>query len=77
MSYMVVDFHFTPFILLFRVQLVYVLWVYIYISIPFDWFLFFSSQYLTDLLTERQKLGPFIQVLPICSRLLNQGLVFF
>ncbi|KAJ4832531.1 hypothetical protein Tsubulata_000090 [Turnera subulata] len=32
-----------------------------------------DSQYLTELLAERQKLGPFMQVLPICSRLLNQG----
>ncbi|EXB57596.1 hypothetical protein L484_022703 [Morus notabilis] len=31
-----------------------------------------ESQYLTELLTERQKLGPFVQVLPICNRLLNQ-----
>ncbi|CAN0880040.1 KH domain-containing protein At2g38610 [Linum grandiflorum] len=31
-----------------------------------------SSQYLSDLLAEHQKLGPFMQVLPICSRLLNQ-----
>ncbi|KAI9116660.1 hypothetical protein K1719_012318 [Acacia pycnantha] len=30
------------------------------------------SQYLSELLAEHQKLGPFIQVLPICSRLLNQ-----
>ncbi|KAL0844524.1 hypothetical protein Bca101_017770 [Brassica carinata] len=31
-----------------------------------------SSQYLTELLAEHQKLTPFTQVLPICSRLLNQ-----
>ncbi|CAN0880043.1 KH domain-containing protein At2g38610 [Linum grandiflorum] len=31
-----------------------------------------DSQYLSDLLAEHQKLGPFMQVLPICSRLLNQ-----
>ncbi|XP_010449148.1 PREDICTED: tetrahydrocannabinolic acid synthase-like [Camelina sativa] len=31
-----------------------------------------SSQYLTELLVEHQKLIPFMQVLPICSRLLNQ-----
>ncbi|KAF8049452.1 hypothetical protein N665_2210s0011 [Sinapis alba] len=31
-----------------------------------------DSQYLTQLLAEHQKLGPFMQVLPICSRLLNQ-----
>ncbi|ESQ52530.1 hypothetical protein EUTSA_v10017040mg [Eutrema salsugineum] len=31
-----------------------------------------SSQYLTELLAEHQKLTPFLQVLPICSRLLNQ-----
>ncbi|KAK4370287.1 hypothetical protein RND71_009762 [Anisodus tanguticus] len=34
-----------------------------------------ESQYLTELLTERQKLGPFTQVLPICSRLLNQEIL--
>ncbi|KAF3588216.1 hypothetical protein F2Q69_00032172 [Brassica cretica] len=33
-----------------------------------------DSQYLSQLLAEHQKLGPFMQVLPICSRLLNQGL---
>ncbi|KAG4202118.1 hypothetical protein F383_20322 [Gossypium arboreum] len=31
-----------------------------------------ESQYLSELLAEHQKLGPFLQVLPICSRLLNQ-----
>ncbi|KAL1193787.1 KH domain-containing protein [Cardamine amara subsp. amara] len=31
-----------------------------------------DSQYLSQLLAEHQKLGPFMQVLPICSRLLNQ-----
>ncbi|KAL6508112.1 hypothetical protein OROGR_024307 [Orobanche gracilis] len=31
-----------------------------------------SNHYLSELLTEHQKLGPFMQVLPICSRLLNQ-----
>ncbi|KAK4720118.1 hypothetical protein R3W88_018456 [Solanum pinnatisectum] len=34
-----------------------------------------DSQYLTELLAERQKLGPFTQVLPICSRLLNQEIL--
>ncbi|MCD9645853.1 KH domain-containing, RNA-binding, signal transduction-associated protein 3 [Datura stramonium] len=34
-----------------------------------------ESQYLTELLAERQKLGPFTQVLPICSRLLNQEIL--
>ncbi|XP_078435313.1 RNA-binding KH domain-containing protein [Wolffia australiana] len=34
-----------------------------------------DSQYLTELLTEHQKLGPFVQVLPICSRLLNQEIM--
>lgn len=34
-----------------------------------------SARYLTELLSERQKLGPFVQVLPICSRLLNQEIV--
>lgn len=33
------------------------------------------SQYLKELLAEHQKLGPFVQVLPICSRLLNQEIV--
>jgi hypothetical protein len=32
---------------------------------------------LAELLAEHQKLGPFMQVLPICSRLLNQGEIFF
>ncbi|AAG51340.1 unknown protein; 28504-31237 [Arabidopsis thaliana] len=31
-----------------------------------------DSQYISQLLAEHQKLGPFMQVLPICSRLLNQ-----
>ncbi|KAJ6369330.1 hypothetical protein OIU78_001654 [Salix suchowensis] len=31
-----------------------------------------DSQYLSELLAEHQKLGPFMQILPICSRLLNQ-----
>ncbi|KAJ6696553.1 hypothetical protein OIU85_002950 [Salix viminalis] len=34
-----------------------------------------SGQYLTELLEEHQKLGPFMQVLPICSRLLNQEIL--
>lgn len=34
-----------------------------------------SSQYLSELLAEHQKLGPFMQVLPICSRLLNQEIL--
>ncbi|XP_057521059.1 KH domain-containing protein At3g08620 [Amaranthus tricolor] len=34
-----------------------------------------ESQYLTELLAEHQKLGPFMQVLPICSRLLNQEIL--
>ncbi|KAK9734198.1 hypothetical protein RND81_04G122100 [Saponaria officinalis] len=34
-----------------------------------------DSQYLTELLAEHQKLGPFLQVLPICSRLLNQEIL--
>ncbi|WVZ17378.1 hypothetical protein V8G54_010360 [Vigna mungo] len=37
---------------------------------------FFFSQYLTELLAEHQKLGPFMQALPICTRLLNQGFHF-
>ncbi|CAL5378008.1 unnamed protein product [Camellia sinensis] len=31
-------------------------------------------RYLKELLAERQKLGPFIQVIPVCGRLLNQGI---
>ncbi|KAL4388249.1 hypothetical protein GQ457_09G012500 [Hibiscus cannabinus] len=34
-----------------------------------------DSQYLSELLAEHQKLGPFLQVLPICSRLLNQEIL--
>uniref|UniRef100_A0A6V7QSB5 K Homology domain-containing protein n=1 Tax=Ananas comosus var. bracteatus TaxID=296719 RepID=A0A6V7QSB5_ANACO len=34
-----------------------------------------GSQYLAELLAEHQKLGPFMQVLPICSRLLNQEIM--
>ncbi|KAI5679826.1 hypothetical protein M9H77_01053 [Catharanthus roseus] len=34
-----------------------------------------DSQYLTELLAERQKLVPFMQVLPICTRLLNQEIL--
>lgn len=34
-----------------------------------------ESQYLTELLAERQKLGPFMQVLPVCSRLLDQEIL--
>ncbi|KAG5041862.1 hypothetical protein JHK87_005777 [Glycine soja] len=34
-----------------------------------------DSQYLTELLAEHQKLGPFMQALPICSRLLNQEIL--
>ncbi|KAL6619047.1 hypothetical protein ACP70R_034186 [Stipagrostis hirtigluma subsp. patula] len=34
-----------------------------------------GRQYLAELLQEHQKLGPFMQVLPICSRLLNQEIV--
>jgi hypothetical protein len=30
-------------------------------------------RYLSELLAERQNLGPFMQVFPNCSRLLNQG----
>ncbi|CAA3020152.1 KH domain-containing At3g08620-like isoform X1 [Olea europaea subsp. europaea] len=33
------------------------------------------SQHLTELLAERQKLQPFMQVLPICSRLLDQEIL--
>ncbi|XP_057457738.1 KH domain-containing protein At3g08620-like [Lotus japonicus] len=34
-----------------------------------------DSQYLSELLAERQKLGPFMQVLPTCNRLLNQEIL--
>ncbi|KAK1312122.1 KH domain-containing protein [Acorus calamus] len=34
-----------------------------------------ESQFLAELLAEHQKLGPFIQVLPICSRLLHQEIL--
>ncbi|KAJ3703189.1 hypothetical protein LUZ61_006894 [Rhynchospora tenuis] len=34
-----------------------------------------GSQYLAELLAEHQKLGPFMQVLPICSRLLSQEIM--
>ncbi|GFP99784.1 kh domain-containing protein at2g38610 [Phtheirospermum japonicum] len=34
-----------------------------------------DSQYLSELLAEHHKLGPFMQVLPICSRLLNQEIL--
>eukprot|EP00271_Cylindrocystis_brebissonii_P004147 TRINITY_DN1565_c0_g1_i1.p1 TRINITY_DN1565_c0_g1~~TRINITY_DN1565_c0_g1_i1.p1 ORF type:complete len:377 (-),score=48.24 TRINITY_DN1565_c0_g1_i1:679-1809(-) len=34
-----------------------------------------QDKYLSDLLAERQKLSPFTQVLPYCSRLLNQEIV--
>ncbi|WOL03628.1 KH domain-containing protein [Canna indica] len=33
------------------------------------------ERYLAELLAERQKLGPFLQVLPFCYRLLNQEIV--
>ncbi|KAG9137923.1 hypothetical protein Leryth_023665 [Lithospermum erythrorhizon] len=36
---------------------------------------FDSNQYLSELLAEHQKLGPFMQVLPICCRLLNQEIM--
>jgi hypothetical protein len=46
----------------------------------FDWFFpgfsFPSGQYLAELFEEHQKFEPFMQVLPICSRLLNQGSSF-
>ncbi|KAJ9167343.1 hypothetical protein P3X46_022005 [Hevea brasiliensis] len=34
-----------------------------------------SGHYLTELLEEHQKLGPFTRILPICSRLLNQEIL--
>ncbi|OWM81595.1 KH domain-containing protein At2g38610-like isoform X2 [Punica granatum] len=34
-----------------------------------------ESQYLAELISEHQKLGPFMEVLPICSRLLNQEIL--
>ncbi|KAK6915913.1 STAR protein, homodimerization region [Dillenia turbinata] len=33
------------------------------------------ERYIAELLAERQKLGPFLQVLPLCSRLLNQEII--
>ncbi|XP_039122382.1 KH domain-containing protein At1g09660/At1g09670-like isoform X2 [Dioscorea cayenensis subsp. rotundata] len=33
------------------------------------------ERYLSELLAEKQKLGPFLQVLPFCSRLLNQEIL--
>jgi hypothetical protein len=43
----------------------------------FLWLKFFFSQYLAELLAEHQKLGPFMQVLPICNKLLSQGEIFW
>ncbi|XP_065049064.1 KH domain-containing protein SPIN1 isoform X2 [Musa acuminata AAA Group] len=34
-----------------------------------------DSRYLAELLAEHQKLGPFMQVLPICNHLLNQEII--
>ncbi|KAF6147833.1 hypothetical protein GIB67_014413 [Kingdonia uniflora] len=34
-----------------------------------------NGRYLAELLAERQKFGPFMQILPLCSRLLNQEIV--
>ncbi|KAK9755376.1 hypothetical protein RND81_01G020700 [Saponaria officinalis] len=34
-----------------------------------------DSHYLAELLAEHQKLGPFLQILPICNRLLNQEIL--
>ncbi|KAL7258026.1 hypothetical protein ACSBR1_004200 [Camellia fascicularis] len=39
-------------------------------SLPLD-----HERYLAELLAERQKLGPFVQILPVCSRLLNQEIM--
>ncbi|GMP39447.1 hypothetical protein CsSME_00010275 [Camellia sinensis var. sinensis] len=39
-------------------------------SLPLD-----HERYLKELLAERQKLGPFIQVIPVCGRLLNQEIM--
>ncbi|XP_039006437.1 KH domain-containing protein At1g09660/At1g09670-like [Hibiscus syriacus] len=36
-------------------------------SLPSD-----RERYLAELLAEKQKLGPFVQILPLCTRLLNQ-----
>ncbi|KAK4476818.1 hypothetical protein RD792_015978 [Penstemon davidsonii] len=38
-------------------------------------FLVWCGRYLADLLAERQKLGPFMQILPFCSRLINQEIM--
>ncbi|KAI8014548.1 KH domain-containing protein [Camellia lanceoleosa] len=40
---------------------------------PFKVLFFVLIQYLALLLAEHQKLEPFVQVVPICSRLLNQA----
>jgi hypothetical protein len=37
------------------------------------WFIPFVFRYLSELLGERQKISPFMAVLPHCYRLLNQG----
>ncbi|GMP46970.1 hypothetical protein CsSME_00014925 [Camellia sinensis var. sinensis] len=34
-----------------------------------------SNHYFTELLGEHQKIAPFMQVLPVCSRLLNQEIL--
>ncbi|KAF5179981.1 Kh domain-containing protein [Thalictrum thalictroides] len=34
-----------------------------------------NGRYLAELLAERQKLGPFMQILPLCTRLLNQEIM--
>ncbi|KAH7866863.1 hypothetical protein Vadar_026015 [Vaccinium darrowii] len=39
-------------------------------SLPLD-----HERYLAELYMERQKLGPFMQILPICSRLINQEIM--
>ncbi|MFS7898334.1 hypothetical protein Hanom_Chr00s020924g01760171 [Helianthus anomalus] len=36
-------------------------------------YMIFLSLYLSELLSERNKLSPFVPVLPSCYRLLNQG----
>ncbi|KAL5704157.1 hypothetical protein ACHQM5_022626 [Ranunculus cassubicifolius] len=34
-----------------------------------------NGRYLAELMAERQKLGPFMQILPLCNRLLNQEIM--
>ncbi|KAL5700254.1 hypothetical protein ACHQM5_025726 [Ranunculus cassubicifolius] len=44
-----------------------------YLNPDFNFCLYNNGRYLAELMAERQKLGPFMQILPLCNRLLNQG----